>query len=135
MRIEDGKRVYLVLHGINGNSNEGYVVDFVHQQVSQGNVVAVMVSRGFGDSRVLGDDILHFSRISDVGAAAKALRTAINRVSAHDESRLLLAGVGKHKLSSCFQVCFRLSLTNDTLLHFFRVLNGWNHLGKLCVSK
>ena len=40
MKIEDGKRVYLVLHGINGNSNEGYVVDFVHQQVSQGNVVA-----------------------------------------------------------------------------------------------
>jgi len=111
MRIEDGKRVYLVLHGINGNSNEGYVVDFVHQQVSQGNVVAVMVSRGFGD------------------------RTANNRVSAHDESPLLLAGVGKHKLSSCFQVRFRLSLTNDTLLHFFRVLNGWNHLGKLCVSK
>ena len=135
MKIEDGKRVYLVLHGINGNSNEGYVVDFVHQQVYQGNVVAVMVSRGFGDSQVLGDDILHFSRISDVGAAAKALRTAINRVSAHDESPLLLAGVGKHKLSSCFQVRFRLSLTNDTLLHFFRVLNGWNHLGKLCVSK
>lgn len=34
--INDDKRVYLVLHGINGNSDEGYVVDFVSRQVDKG---------------------------------------------------------------------------------------------------
>ena len=92
MAIDDDKRVYLVLHGINGDSNEGYIVDFVHRQVSQGNVVAVMVTRGLGDSPILGDNILHFARISDVSAAARALRNAINQVSPNEG--LLLAGVG-----------------------------------------
>ncbi len=92
--IQDDKRVYLILHGINGNSNEGYVVDFVSRQVSQGNIVAVMVTRGLGDSIVLGENILHFARLSDVSAAAKALKKAINQVSPHEEDRMLLAGVG-----------------------------------------
>lgn len=92
MEIGDDKLVYLILHGINGDSNEGYVVDFVHRQVAQGNIVAVMVTRGLGDSTIVGDNILHFSRISDVKAAAKALKKAINQVSPRDS--MLLAGVG-----------------------------------------
>ena len=92
--VED-RRVYLILHGINGDSNEGYVVDFIRRQVSQGNIVAVQVTRGIrGYSPILGDNILHFARISDVSAAARALRKAINRVSSSPNNRMLLAGVG-----------------------------------------
>lgn len=39
-----------------------------------------------------GDGILHFSRISDISAAARVLKKAINEVSPEDG--LLLAGVG-----------------------------------------
>ena len=92
MEIGHDKVVYLVLHGINGDSNEGYVVDFVHRQVSLGNIVAVMTTRGLGDSPILGDNILHFARTSDVKAAAKALKKAIQQVSPRNEN--LLAGVG-----------------------------------------
>lgn len=90
--IDDDKKVYLVLHGINGDSNEGYVVDFVRRQVTQGNAVAVMVTRGLGDSTIVGDNILHFARTSDVAAAAGHLKRAINRVSPNDG--LLLVGTG-----------------------------------------
>jgi len=92
MIVNAGKRVYLLLHGINGDSNEGYVVDFAHRQVSQGNVVAVMVSRGLGDSTIIGNNLLHFARVSDVKAAARALKKAITTVS--PDEGLLLAGVG-----------------------------------------
>lgn len=94
MEIGDDKVVYLVLHGINGDSNEGYVVDFVHRQVSLGNIVAVMTTRGLGDSPILGDNILHFARTSDVKAAAKALKKAIQQVGPRNENKVLLAGVG-----------------------------------------
>lgn len=90
--IESNRRVYLVLHGINGDSHEGYVADFVDRQVSQGNVVAVMVTRGLSDSPILGDNILHFARTKDVEAAAAALRSAIREVSG--DGSLLLSGVG-----------------------------------------
>lgn len=90
--IRNDKRVYLVLHGINGDSHEGYVADFVDRQVKQGNVVAVMVTRGFGGSPILGDNILHFARTKDVTAAAKALKSAMRKVS--DDGGPLLYGVG-----------------------------------------
>ncbi|KAL7541916.1 hypothetical protein ACHAXR_011674 [Thalassiosira sp. AJA248-18] len=93
MEISTSCIVYLVLHGINGNSNEGYVVDFAHRQVAQGNIVAVMVTRGLGDSSIVGHNILNFARVSDVNAAAKALKRAINQVGP-ESGRMLLAGVG-----------------------------------------
>ncbi|KAL7553012.1 hypothetical protein ACHAWF_016257 [Thalassiosira exigua] len=88
--VDNDTKVYLVLHGINGDSNEGYVVDFASRQVSEGNIVAVMVTRGLGDSPIVNGNILHFARLSDVRAAARALRNAINQVNPN----LLLAGVG-----------------------------------------
>jgi len=91
--IEGDKRVYLVLHGINGNSHEGYVADFIDRQVKQGNIVAVLVSRGMGDSLILGDNILHFARTKDVAIAARALKSAIRQVS-EDDNPLLLSGLG-----------------------------------------
>jgi predicted alpha/beta-fold hydrolase len=71
------KPVYLVLHGINGGSTEGYVADFIHHAIHQGSTVVVMVTRGLMDSPLLGDKILHFARTSDVSAAARALRNAL----------------------------------------------------------
>jgi predicted alpha/beta-fold hydrolase len=91
--IESNKRVYLILHGINGDSREGYVADFVDRQVRQGNVCAVLVTRGLGDSPILGDNILHFARTKDVEAAARALKSAIREVS-NDNEAPLLSGVG-----------------------------------------
>ena len=96
MTIDDDKCIYLILHGINGDSNEGYVVDFVRRQVSEGNVVAVMVTRGLMDSPILGDNLLHFARISDVSAAAKALKAAAKFASKGGVTKNppLVAGVG-----------------------------------------
>ncbi|KAK1746325.1 alpha/beta hydrolase family protein [Skeletonema marinoi] len=51
-----------------------------------------MVTRGLGDSPILGDNILHFARTKDVEAAARALKSAIREVS--DDGGLLLSGVG-----------------------------------------
>eukprot|EP00804_Cyclotella_cryptica_P025555 CCRYP_002815-RC/>CCRYP_002815-RC protein AED:0.24 eAED:0.24 QI:0/0.6/0.66/0.83/0.8/0.66/6/115/854 len=96
--IEENKAVYLVLHGINGHSNEGYVRDFVRQQIAEGNIVAVIVTRGLMDSPILGKNLPHFARISDVSAAAKALKAAILNMrdisSSSLANRPILSGVG-----------------------------------------
>ena len=89
--------MYLLLHGINGNSNEGYVLDFARQLISEGNIVAIMVTRGLMGSPIIGNNLLHFARTSDVAAAAKALKAAITRLTAgsvHSTDSLMLAGVG-----------------------------------------
>jgi len=71
------------------HSNEGYVVDFVQRQISHGNIVAVIVTRGLGDSTIIGSNILNFARISYVGAAAKALKKAINGVRSDEHMPLV----------------------------------------------
>ena len=90
--------MYLILHGINGHSHEGYVLDFIHQQLADGNIVAVMVTRGLMDSPILGNSLLHFARTSDAAAAAKALKNAIRKMKDHSPNALtkspMLAGVG-----------------------------------------
>ena len=40
------KPVYMVLHGLNGGSNEGYVKDLTMRRNMQGSTVIVMVARG-----------------------------------------------------------------------------------------
>ncbi len=96
MTIDDGKKIYLILHGINGNSNEGYVVDFIKRQVADGHVVAVLVTRGFMESPIIGDNILHFARTTDVSVAAKALKKAVNKLNKDTaiQRPIMLAGVG-----------------------------------------
>jgi predicted alpha/beta-fold hydrolase len=89
--------VYLIVHGINGHSNEGYVLDFARQQIAEGNIVAVMVTRGLMDSPILGSNLLHFARTSDVDAAAKALKAAMTKVRHNPkspENGPMLVGVG-----------------------------------------
>ena len=45
----DSPAVYLVLHGLNGGSNEEYVKDFVRRRNSEGSTVVVFVARGLMD--------------------------------------------------------------------------------------
>lgn len=77
-------------------SNKGYVLDFARQQIAEGNIVAVMVTRGLMDSPVLGKNLLHFARTSDVAAAAKFLKNALAKLEDHNQLTYspMLAGVG-----------------------------------------
>jgi len=68
--------IYLILHGLNGGSNEGYVRDFVARRRAEGSTVAILVTRGLMDSPILGANIVLFPRTSDVASAARALRKA-----------------------------------------------------------
>ena len=74
---EIDKPIYLILHGLNGGSNEEYIKDFVMRSTTKhGSTVAILVTRGLMDSSVLGANLPHFARMTDIDAAAKALRNA-----------------------------------------------------------
>jgi predicted alpha/beta-fold hydrolase len=94
----ENDNIYLVVHGINGHSNEGYVLDFANQQIRSGNIVAVMVTRGLMDSPVLGQNLLHFARTSDLAATARALKSAITKMKGRSmddsDDRPMLTGIG-----------------------------------------
>jgi predicted alpha/beta-fold hydrolase len=79
--------LYLVLHGLNGGSQEEYVKDFAHRRVADGSTVVVMVARGLMDLPVRGMDVFHGARWEDSHQAAIALRRAL-------VPGQLLAGVG-----------------------------------------
>ena len=46
--------VYLVLHGLNGGSNEEYIRDLTYRRLEEGSTVVVMVARGLMDLPVRG---------------------------------------------------------------------------------
>jgi len=46
--------VYLVLHGLNGGSNEDYIRDFTYRRIEAGSTVIVMAARGMMDLPVRG---------------------------------------------------------------------------------
>jgi len=79
--------VYLILHGVNGGSSEGYATDLVHRRIAAGSTVVVMVSRGLMDVPIRGWDFFHGARWTDAHATATAVRRAI-------EPDQILAGVG-----------------------------------------
>ena len=80
--------MYLVLHGLNGGSQEEYVKDFTHRRQSMENAtVVVMVARGLMDLPVRGMNLFHGARWTDVHAAAVALRRGL-------VGNQMLAGVG-----------------------------------------
>lgn len=70
------KPIYMILHGLNGGSSEEYVKDFTIRRTAEGSTVAVMVTRGLMDSPVIGENLPHFARMSDIDATARALRAA-----------------------------------------------------------
>jgi len=68
------KPLYLVLHGLNGGSQEEYVVEFTNRRNAEGSTVVVMVARGLMDLPIKGWNIFHGARVTDVHTAALALR-------------------------------------------------------------
>jgi hypothetical protein len=81
------KPLYLVLHGLNGGSEEEYCREMANRRTAEGSTVVVMVARGLMDLPVKGWDVFHGARIDDVHAAASALRPVLGK-------RQILAGVG-----------------------------------------
>lgn len=100
----DGKRqfvhhldqpVYLILHGLNGGSQEEYVKDFVFRRRSEGSTVIVMIARGMMDTTVRGWNVFHGARTGDVDVAARAVRKGLAEVAkANGVERQILSGVG-----------------------------------------
>jgi len=74
----NAKCSYLVLHGLNGGSDDMYVIDFVREANAKGSAVAVLINRGLMHTPVRGSkSIFHGARTCDVGAALDAFRLAL----------------------------------------------------------
>ena len=48
------KPIFLILHGLNGGSNEEFVQDFIERRATEGHTCIVMIARGFMDTPVVG---------------------------------------------------------------------------------
>lgn len=81
------KPLYMMLHGLNGGSEEDYVMDFANRRTLEGSTVVVMVARGLMDLPVKGWNVFHGARVEDADHAARALRKALG-------PHQILAGVG-----------------------------------------
>jgi predicted alpha/beta-fold hydrolase len=78
----------MVLHGLNGGSDEEYVKDFTMRRADQdGATVIVMVARGLMDLPIRGMNVFHGARWEDPHLAAQTIRHAI-------APGQILAGVG-----------------------------------------
>ena len=51
---DGAKPVYLILHGLNGGSDEEYVREFVVRKTGEGHTCIVMIARGLMDTPVRG---------------------------------------------------------------------------------
>mmetsp|Transcript_2561 Transcript_2561/g.3653 ORF Transcript_2561/g.3653 Transcript_2561/m.3653 type:complete len:622 (+) Transcript_2561:40-1905(+) len=81
------KPIFFILHGLNGGSHEEYVREFVGRRTVEGHTCIVMVARGLMDTPVVGWNVFHGARITDVEVSAEA-------VSKAKGPNQLLAGVG-----------------------------------------
>lgn len=79
--------VFIVLHGLNGGSSEDYIREFVFRETKKGSTVCVMIARGLMDTPVLGENVFHGARITDIAATAKTLKLALGK-------KQTLAGAG-----------------------------------------
>ena len=86
------KPIYLVLHGLNGGSQEEYVKEFAQRRTADGSTVAVMIARGLMDLPVRGWNVFHGARWQDAHYAAQALRRTVMT----SNPKQLLAGVGAY---------------------------------------
>jgi len=62
---DEEKPIYLVLHGLNGGSKEGYVIDFCHERNEEGSTCVVMIARGLADTPIQGWTVSTHSKIGD----------------------------------------------------------------------
>lgn len=96
---DSSKPVYLVLHGLNGGSDEQFVKDFALKRRDEGVTTVVMIARGLMDLPVRGWNLFHGARWSDASESASALRKAMGK----DQ---ILAGVG-YSMGGTFTMLFR----------------------------
>ena len=68
----EGRDIYLLLHGLNGGSNEGYVKDFAHS--TREATVCVMIGRGMMATPILSGKMFNGARTSDVEVVAGVLK-------------------------------------------------------------
>ena len=84
------KPIYMILHGINGGTHEGFIKDFAHRRTKQdGATVCVMVARGLEDLPVRGWRTFHGARWTDAHQASLAIRKVLDK-----DNGQLLVGVG-----------------------------------------
>jgi hypothetical protein len=51
---DTGRAIYLIFHGLNGGSEEGYVLDLAMSRLKHGSTVVVMVARGMMNTPIQG---------------------------------------------------------------------------------
>jgi hypothetical protein len=51
---DPGRAIYLIFHGLNGGSEEGYVLDLAMSRLKHGSTVVVMVARGMMNTPIQG---------------------------------------------------------------------------------
>jgi predicted alpha/beta-fold hydrolase len=69
--------VYLMLHGLNGGSQEEYVKDFAWRRQAEEATVIVMIARGLMDLPLRGWNCFHGARWTDAHEAALAVKKAL----------------------------------------------------------
>ncbi len=68
---------FLILHGLNGGSDEEYVKDFTNTALEKGDVSCVLIARGLMGTPVVNGKMFHGARIGDVDIVAKKMRDAM----------------------------------------------------------
>lgn len=84
----NGNVAYLVLAGLTGGSDEGYIRDFVVSAKSRNCDCFVMLGRGLGGCPCLSDAAFHGARTSDMAAVAKMLRSCLT-----SDMKLFVVGI------------------------------------------
>ncbi len=114
--FDPSQPVYLILHGLNGGSQEEFVKDFTnrrtgrvypndhsheHNMIPEHATVVVMVARGLMDVPIRGWNVFHGARTSDAHEAALALQRTLQQISSSSSTssttstkNTMLAGVG-----------------------------------------
>jgi predicted alpha/beta-fold hydrolase len=73
------KPIYLVLHGLNGGSDEEYVRDLTFRRNSENSTVIVMVARGLMDLPIKGWSLFNGARTSDLHVVASAIQKNVSK--------------------------------------------------------
>jgi predicted alpha/beta-fold hydrolase len=88
--------IWLVFHGLNGSSDEEFVLDFIVRRIEEGCTCVVMIARGLMDHPIRGWNTFHGARWSDAHEAAVVLRQRVVLLpsSGAQVPSQLLAGIG-----------------------------------------
>ena len=96
VRLADhaGKPVLVVMHGLNGSSDEDYVVEVVNKALREGMSAMVMIARGLGGMQHLCGNGKFFckARTSDLALALRTAHAALNNDTEQPEVPLVAVG-------------------------------------------